>query len=189
MIIQKKTAQPVTACCLGEGSDLEKALTEKNMLNRRPDGSWEVHTRESAGHRGEIAQTGDYVKLDVEGCPYPVEASVFLREHRRAKDGYWQIPRKLEAWTADEPRTPILEWLLSTGRLKIAQNDPAHFYQAQLWGTQISAPVDAVLVFYHVSRNTDGDIMDVDFNFVDHEVFLLSYDTITQTTVENNGRQ
>ena len=188
MIILKKSAQPVTACCLGESSALEKTLEEKKMIIRKPGGFWEVHTRESAGNRGEIAKTGDYVKLDVGAYPYPVKARVFLREHRLEKDGYWQIPRELEAWTVGEPRTPVLEWLLSTGRLRIVQNDPAHYFQAQMWGTQISAPEDAIVVFSHVSRNASGDILNVDFNFVDHEVFLLSYDVIEHSAGGSEGK-
>ena len=180
MIIQKKAELPVTACCLGEGSPLEKTLIEKKWLNIRPDGRWEVHTRESAADRGEMAETGDFVKVDVGGYPYPVKASVFHREHRRDEEGYRQIPRPLEAWAVGEPKTPTLEWLLSMGRLRIEQSDPTHFFRAQMWGTQISAPADAVLVIYHTDRNSAGEILDVDFNFVDHEVFSLSYDILEQ---------
>lgn len=180
MIIRKKEAPPVTAFCLGEGSDLEKKLIEKGQLIRREDGSFEVRTRESGENPGEAARAGDYVKLDAGGFPYPVSKETFEREHRLTAEGYRQIPRLLQAWAVGETPPPALCWLLEEGRLQLDPQDPEHFYQAELWGTKLSAPWDAVLVFYQITTGEDGQIQDVDFNFVVREIFDQSYEILSR---------
>lgn len=178
MIVRKKEAPPVTACCLGLGSALERELTEEGLLAERPDGRYEVFSRESGESGGELARPGDFVKVDAGGFPYPVAAESFLEEHRPTAGGYVQIPRRLEAWTAEEPHPAALEWLLAEGRLRLDPQDSARFFRAELWGTQLAAPKDAVLVFYRVHRDLQGEIRDVEFNFVDREIFAQSYEIL-----------
>ena len=178
MIVRKKEAPPVTVFRLGEGSALERELAEKGMLIARPDSSFEVRTRESGEGLGETARAGDFVKLDVGGFPYPVSEEAFLREHRLTEAGYLQIPRDLQAWTPEEARPAVLDWLLERGRLSLHPEDPAHYYEAERWGTRLTAPEDAVLVFHRILAGPDGEILDVDFNFVVREIFDRSYEIL-----------
>ena len=48
-------------------------------------------------------------------------------------------------------------------------------YRARLWGAELSAPRDAVLVFYRVERDEGGAIVDMRYNFVAREEFDKSY--------------
>ena len=72
MKVRKRPAGPVTALCLGEGSPLEWELIARGLLVPQPDGGIRVRTRESGEGPGELAQPGDFVKLDQGGFPYPV---------------------------------------------------------------------------------------------------------------------
>ncbi len=179
MVIRKKLAPPVTVCCLGEGSELEQTLMIRGVLLAKADGSYEVRTRESGENAGEAAKAGDFVKLDSGGFPYPVSRDTFLRNHRLTAEGYVQIPRVLQAWTLEEAPSPALNWLLAQDRLQLDPQDPAHTFQAELWGTRLTAPRDAVLVFYKILTGDDGEIRDVDFNFVVREVFSESYEILS----------
>ena len=44
---------------------------------QRGDGTFEVFLQEAKGEPGEIAQTGDFIKLDLSEIPYPNSAEVF----------------------------------------------------------------------------------------------------------------
>lgn len=53
--------------------------------------------------------------------------------------------------------------------------DPEHYFNAFLWGSDLSAAEDATIVFYSVSRTESGEITDVDFNFVARPQFENDY--------------
>ena len=79
------------------------------------------------------------------------------------------------AWTAELPPSEELRWALEQGRLTLDEKDPAHYFRAELWGTVLTAPRDAVLLFYRIERDEKGRITDMDFNFVVWEEFTHSY--------------
>ena len=173
-----KRSSPVTALCLGEGSPLEQELTARGLLVAQPDGGIRVRTRESGDGAGELACPGDFVKLDVGGYPYPVRRSTFLKTHQPTAQGFVTIPRQLEAWAVGQPRPEALDWLLEQGRLSLNEAEPQRYFSAELWGTRLSAPKDAVLVFYRIDRDGQGRITDADFNFVVREEFEAAYEIL-----------
>ena len=174
MTVIKREAPPATACCLGEGSDLERELLAHGLLSR--DGEdYRVHSREAAGETGQLARRGDFVKLDAGGFPYPNARVDFLQNHRRTPAGWVQIPVPCEAWAYGEPGSEALRWAREHGGLTLHADDPARFYRAQLWGAALSAPRDAVLVFYRIERDENGAITGVRYNFVAREEFDKSY--------------
>ena len=179
MKVRKRPAGPVTALCLGEGSPLERELIARGLLVPQPDGGIRVRTRESSEEPGELAQPGDFVKLDQGGFPYPVRREVFLQTHRETEAGFVAIPKTLDAWQLGQPRPEALDWLLARGRLVLNESDPERCFSAQLWGTRLTAPGDAVLVIYRTRRDEAGQITDVDFNFVVREEFDAAYEILS----------
>ena len=179
MKVRKRPAGPVTALCLGEGSPLEWELIARGLLVPQPDGGIRVRTRESGEGPGELAQPGDFVKLDQGGFPYPVRREVFLQTHRETETGFVAIPTTLDAWQLGQPRPEALDWLLARGRLILNESDPERCFSAQLWGTRLTAPGNAVLVFYRIDRDELGQITDVDFNFVVREEFDAAYEILS----------
>lgn len=174
MTVIKREAPPVTACCLGEGSGLERELLARGLLAR--DGEdYRVFSREAAGETGQLALRGDFVKLDAGGFPYPNARADFLQNHRQTPAGWVQVPVPLEAWAFGQPEMEALRWALTHGGLTLHADDAARFYRARLWGAELSAPRDAVLVFYRVERDEGGAIVDMRYNFVAREEFDKSY--------------
>lgn len=74
---------------------------------------------------------------------------------------------------ADKERVvPLIQGLQRRG---IRENDPERYFNAHLWGADLSAAEDAVVVFYGVERNEAGEIADISFNFVAWEEFRRTY--------------
>ena len=179
MRIIKKSPTPVTAFPLGEGHPLEAQLLERGLLRRRPDGTYEVFSREATGGTGQLARPGDFVKLDSGGMPYPNTRDYFLQHHDRLPDGaYVQRPVPLTAWQVGEPVTDGMAFLLERGLLRIQKDDPDRYFSATLWGAPLTAPSDAVVVFYDLTRDKDGHVTDATFNFVAREQFTQTYDVL-----------
>ena len=76
----------IQAYRLGEKSEMIDSLIKKGEICVREDGSFEVFSRETNGDSGEIAQRGDYIKLDSAGRVYPNEAAFFEKNHERPAD-------------------------------------------------------------------------------------------------------
>ena len=55
---------------------------------------------------------------------------------------------------------------------------PERFFNAFLWGAELSAPRDATVVFYEILRDGFGTVTDVTFNFVVKEAFESEYTVI-----------
>ena len=188
--VRKKQNQIVYAFQLGNGSDAEKKLIADGRIVPRGE-QYEVLSRESTDGRGEIADKGDYCKVDEGGMPYPIRKAWFEAHHLPLREylpvgaaagtavsaqsaeteyGYVQIPEVLSAWMADDPEDEAVRTLLREGRLLLHPEDPEHFFEAELWGTRLTAPRNAVLVIY--------DLAEREFNFVDREIFEKTYDVI-----------
>lgn len=169
----------VTAYPLGTGHPMELALMEEGAIRLRSDGSYELFSQEAAGGCGQIAQAGDYFKMDtIDGrhFPYPNTRAYFLENHTPlGGDTYEQIPNPLPVWQAGDEESEEIRWLIGTGRLTLKPEDPAHYFNAFLWGADLSAAMDATLVFYSVDRDTCGAITDISFNFVAGPQFEDSY--------------
>ena len=182
MKVIKKHGKQISAYRLGTVSPVLDQLIREGKLIRRQDGSFEVISRESiaggSGH-GQIAVTGDYIKLDSEGFPYPNAASFFEKRHKPlGDDTYEQLPEPMDAWSAAESLCPEVRFLQEKKGLMINPDAPERYFSAPLWGTIESAPAEAVIVFYSITRDEDGNIKDADFNFVVREEFDKLYDIL-----------
>lgn len=177
----KKKLVRLQAWQLGTNTIMERKLIEEGRIIKRDDGQYELFSLEATRGTGEIARAGDYFKVDATNCPYPNEKAKFERTHRRLEgDWYEQISVPVHIWTADEPVCEEINFLLSTGRLQIHSGDPQHYFSAKLWGTEETAPRDAVVVFYSVERDGSGTIHSIDFNFVVKDVFDETYELLPE---------
>lgn len=71
-----------------------------------------------------------------------------------------------------------MEYLLERGKLRLDPGAPERFFNAFLWGAELSAPRDATVVFYEILRDGFGTVTDVTFNFVVKEAFESEYTVI-----------
>ena len=172
----KNQGKILTAYRLGDGSETEMRLLEEGKLRRMPDGNYEVFSLEVKNGSGEIAAVGDYIKLSSDGWPYPNDKAFFAANHRRIEgDTYEQIPKPLDAWTAEDGMVPEIAYLIAERGLVIDEKDEEKYFSAPLWGTTLSAARDAVIMFYQVERDEYGNITDADFNFVAKNEFDMMY--------------
>ena len=171
MIVMKKSV-PMPAFRLGTDCPLAQKLMDARLLLPLSDGLWEIRTRE-AEEKGEIAKTGDYIKLDSAGMPYPTEKSWFESTHTPAGDGlYLQNTQPKKAWCTDERMCDEIRFLVNEDLL---QWDRKTGFGAQLWGTWQTAGPDAVIIFNQVLTDESGRIHHVDFHFVAAEEFHQTY--------------
>ncbi len=170
----KKSGKLVQAYCLGEKNEKVKELMEKGFLTQCENGQWRVFSQEA--EQGEVAQHGDYIKIDSNGRPYPNDREFFLKNHKAAGENlYEQIPHVLEVWDSTEEMCPEVKFLIKSKGLVINDKDEQKYYKAPLWGDILTAGRDAVIVFYSIERDTEGNIVDAEFNFVAREEFEKTY--------------
>lgn len=172
----------VKAYPLGVGHPMEETLIQAGAIRRLPDGSYELFSQEAVNGHGQVAYPGDYFKTDIiDGryYPYPNSREYFLNNHIHLQgDEYEQINKPLLIWQATDEPSEEIRWLVDTGRLTLKPEEPDRFFNAFLWGTDLSAAADATLVFYSVERDADGTIVDISFNFVAKAEFENSYTII-----------
>ena len=172
MIVIKKVI-PMPAFQLGTPCALSQKLMNAQLLLPLPEGLWEIKTREAA-LQGEIAKTGDYIKLDSIGMPYPVEKDWFESNHKQQEDGlYLQQAKPKKAWCKDEMMCEEIRFLVNEDLL---QWDRKTGFCAYLWGTWQTAAPNAVVVFDEVKTDDQGKIQGVDFHFVAQEEFHATYE-------------
>lgn len=179
MIVQKKHGKTVEAYELGANTQAERRMIEEGKIIAHADGSYELFSQETDEH-GERAQTGDFFKIDSSDYPYPNAKTWFIENHRPIDkpNAYEQIPKPLQAWTANEPECEEITWLKQQGKLIVNEADTQHYFTAELWGTVERTPRDSIIVFYGVTRDKSGAITDVDFNFVAKAEFEKTYDIV-----------
>lgn len=169
---------PVTACCLGENSPLERELLDNGLLRLRPEGGYEVFSQEVAGFTGERAEAGDYVKVDSSGKPYPNKRDFFLNHHELREGNWYQIPQPMEAWELSMPENEAVRFMVEKKGLRIDESDPAHTFRAALWGTELTAAHDAVILYHKVRYAPDGGIEGLSFRFIARDEFEKTYQVI-----------
>lgn len=173
---KKRQGRLVSAYELGAGSEMEARMIHAGRICRREDGGYALFSQEAVNGCGQRAEKGDFFKVDGSGYPYPNARAWFLANHRHmGGDNYEQIPRPLEIWMAADGENEVIRFLLEQGKLLVRKDDPARYFNAHLWGADLSAAQDAVVVFYGVKRNEAGAILDVEFNFVAREEFDRTY--------------
>lgn len=175
----KSKRKIVKAYPLGVGHPMELALIEEGAIQLLSDGSYALFSQEAVNGQGQIAHAGDYFKVDtIDGrhYPYPNGREFFLANHTHLSgDEYEQLNKPLLIWQADDAMIEEIRWLVDTGRLTLKPQEPDRFFNAFLWGADLSAARDATLVFYSVDRDENGVITDISFNFVAKNEFEASY--------------
>ena len=160
---------------LGTDCPLSKKLIDAGLLSPEQGMLWRIKTRE-ATKEGELMQTGDYIKLDSIGMPYPVKRDWFEAHHTPVAPGlYLQNLEPKHAWCQDEPMCDEIQFLLRKGLL---QWDAATGFGAELWDTWQTADSDAIIIFDQVQTDSTGKILQVDFHFVAADEFSVTYDIL-----------
>lgn len=172
----KKSGKIVKAYRLGEDHAVLKDLMESGKIKRVTDETYEVFSQEAVNGKGEIAHTGDYIKVDSTGCPYPLMEEYFRENHRPIQgDEYEQIPQPVYIWTAEDGECEEIQYLRECKGLVTDEACPEKYFSAPLWGSLLSAAKDAVIVFYGIYKDRRGQIVDIDFNFVARTEFEKNY--------------
>ncbi|MDM8123992.1 hypothetical protein [Mediterraneibacter glycyrrhizinilyticus] len=177
----KKRPMVVQAYRLGEENDVLAGLTAEGEICLKGDGSFEVFSQETKGDSGEIAYTGDYIKLDSSGNPYPNSAEYFEKNHCHIAGAFYeQRSKTVLVWMYGDSMCPEISYLIEQKHLTFHEDDPDKYFRAPLWGTELSAPKDAVIVIYRISRDESGKITDADFNFVAGTEFDKTYELLPE---------
>lgn len=172
----KNIGRIVHAYRLGDNTETELRLIREGLIRVNSDESYELFSLEAVSGHGEVCHKGDYFKISSDGHPYPNEKNFFEANHRLLDDGsYEQIPKPLDIWTSADEICPEILFLMEHKGLIIDPESTDRYFTAPLWGTVLSAAIDAVIVFYSITRETDGTITDADFNFVAGDEFRRTY--------------
>lgn len=176
----KKQGKVVKAYQLGVGNPMETQLIQEGAIKVIGNGQYELFSQEAVNGHGEVAVAGDYFKVDDKNgrhYPYPNKKDWFESNHIHVSgDEYQQKPKPNMIWESTDKINKAVKWLLDNKKLVINKGDEQHFFNAVLWGSLLSAAKDAVLVFYGIIKTPNGDIDDVDFNFVARDIFTRDYD-------------
>lgn len=171
----KNSGKELQAWELGASSEMERKLIEEGRIVRCGS-DYELFSQEAKSGSGEKAKAGDYFKVDGSGFPYPNEREWFLGNHRHIEGDTWeQIPKPLMAWESTDGITSEVDFLVANKGLVLNSENPEKFFGAELWGAWLTAAKDAVLIFYSVSYDEDGKVVDADFNFVARTEFEAAY--------------
>lgn len=172
--IRKKEGKIIQAYCLGEDHPVIERLIGEGKIQPADVGRWRVFSQEAT--EGEVAESGDYVKLDSSGMPYPNTRAFFLKNHRHISgDDYEQIPRWLNAWCLEDGMCPEVRFLIEHKGLVIDEESEEACFRAPLWGDLLSAAKDAVIVFYELEYDSGHEVVEADFNFVARNEFDRVY--------------
>lgn len=177
-MVIKNVGKEVQAWELGKNSEMEQKLfTEgKIQLTNGRVTIYALFSQEAQSGEGERARPGDFFKVDKAGYPYPNKREWFLQNHRHIEgDTYEQLPKKLLAWESTEGITPEVQFLIDHKGLVLSPENPSQYFGAELWGAWLTAAADAVLIFYSVGYDDDGNVTDADFNFVARTEFEATY--------------
>ena len=174
MRLAKKRPCIIKAYELGAGSPIEAKLKHAGKIEFR-EGNYLLHSLEGL----EKAHAGDFFKLTyLEGeiYPYPNARDFFFDNHKHIEgDEYEQLTKPLQVWFLGEPIDNVMRFLLRTDKLSINLKDTLHCFRAYLWGGWLYADSQAVIVFYDVQHDKDGNITSVDFGLVNRKIFNTDY--------------
>ena len=175
----KKKGEIVEAYELGKGTAAEKELIYQGKIIYRGDGVYEIFSQESNNGEGQFAISGDYIKIDSAGFPSPKTREWFLANHKHIEGNkYEQLPKALLAWKYGEKITKEMKFLIKERGLYLDYENDNEFFCAELWGAYLTAPKDAIVVFYNVKYNEKNEVVDVEYNFVAKKEFEESYEHV-----------
>ena len=173
----KKSGKIVQAYRLGDEGPAVLKLIEEGKIKRSEAGIYEVFSQESKDEKGELAFAGDYVKVDSSGYPYPNGEKFFIENHAHVSgDDYEQLPKPLYAWEVTDGMCKEIQFLIENKGLLIDEKSEEKYFTAPLWGTTLSAGKDAMIIFYELWWDREGNVVDADFNFVARDEFNKTYD-------------
>lgn len=84
-------------------------------------------------------------------------------------------------WQASDSGCEEIDYLINNGKLTIKEDDDQHYFNAFLWGADLSAARDATVIFYSIDRDEVGKITDISFNFIANCFILF---VIIKTSIE-----
>lgn len=171
----EKKKRVVLAWQLGAGTAMEEELLREGALQRLADGQYALFSQEAVNGAGEIAQAGDYFKVDtVNGkrYPYPNSREFFEANHRHLEgDSYEQRGRTVAVWQDGDAPCEEMDFLLGSGQLTLCPQDEARYFNAMLLGAPLSAARDAIVLLNRVERDEEGRITDIAFSFISRPDF------------------
>lgn len=172
--VRKREGKMIKAYCLGEDHPMIERLIGEGKIRQVDAGHWRVFSQEA--EKGELAESGDYVKLDSSGAPYPNTREFFKKNHRHVDgDDYEQIPKWLNAWCLEDGICPEIHFLIEHKGLVINEENEDACFRAPLWGDMLTAARNAVIVFFELEYDAGGEIVEADFNFVAKDEFDKVY--------------
>lgn len=173
----KKSGKTILAYELGTDDDKLQSFMQRGEIKKISENEYEIFSQEAINGKGQKAKTGDYIKIDSAQKPYPNDREFFQKNHKKISDDneYEQIPKPVYIWQADDSMCDEVQFLLQNKGLIIEEGNNDKYFTAPLWGTTLSAKRNAYLVFYKIKRASDGEIIDIDFNFVENEEFKKTY--------------
>ena len=175
-IVKKIKNATAMAYQLGAGSQEEKNFINEGKIKRNDDGIYEIFSQEANSDKGEIVKKGDYFKIDKSGYPYPNSKQYFEENHKCIGENlYEQIAKPLFAWCFGDEKGEEIQFLIDKKGLILNYENLSAFFEAPLWGTILTANSDAVLIFYEIERDENGNIFDASFNFVAKDEFEKTY--------------
>lgn len=160
---------------------LDALMAEKRLIDLH-DGTYEVFSQEAvlggSGH-GQLARAGQWIRVDSAGFPYP-NADEWVRANLRhiGGDDFEKLQKPLNAWQADMPMCPQIQFLIRQKGLELNEEDPDHYFSAVIQGTRESAARDATLIFYSISQDEEGNVTDAEFHFIEKTEFDRTYDIL-----------
>lgn len=177
----KKQGNEIIAYQLGSeaSKDIEDKLISEGKMKKISEGEYELFSQEAVNNVGEKASVGDYFKIDSTGYPYPNEKSFFEENHTAIEGNrYMQKVYPLNAWKYGDDMCKEIEFLIIHKGLKLDVENKERYFGAPLWGTYLNADINAVLVFYSIHKDVNGEIVDADFNFISKSEFDNTYEFI-----------
>lgn len=179
----KNKGKIVQAYQLGNDHPILNQLIIQGQIKKLGDGRYEVFSQEAVNGgtgNGQVAEKGDWIKIDSKDYPYPNKKEYFEENHRYVKgDTYEQLPKPLWAWTADCEMCAEIVFLINEKGLIINKDSYERFYTANLWSTLEVANRDAVIIFYNIVYDNNDKVVDAEFNFVEKREFERTYSIIT----------
>ncbi len=175
--VRKKEGKLVKAYCLGQPHSVIEELITRGLLKKVNETQWRLLSQEAT--EGECAKSGDYLKLDTAGMPYPNTKEFFEKNHiHRGGDEYEQIPKPLSAWAAEDDMCPEVQFLIEKKGLVFNEKSVCAYFKAPLWGDMLLAAKDAVIIFYDIKYDAEKNVTDADFNFVSRSEFEKTYEIL-----------
>ena len=178
----KNKGEIVQAYQLGSNHSVLNQLITQGQIKKLGDGRYEVFSQEALNgetKHGQVAEKGDWIKIDGKGYTYPNKREYFEENHRHVKDDtYEQLPKPHWAWTADCEMCEEVAFLINEKGLIINRDSYERFYSANLWSTLEVAKRDAVIIFYNIEYDHNDKVVEAEFNFVEKGEFERTYSII-----------